>query len=141
MVINRRLIFVIFMVLVLMSLLLVPTNAMEYDKKIITPKFSYISSFQNDFDISVLGKTSVASHLYAINSDEVRVTGYLQQYKDGGWSNVKSWTESSAGNSVALEEDYYVETGYTYRYILYGYVYVDGYVVESTSYESSKISY
>ncbi len=129
------------MVFVLMSLLLIPTNAMEYDKEIITPKFSYISNFQNDFEISASGKASIASHLYAFNSDEVRVTGYLQQYKNGGWSNVKSWIESVAGNSVALEEDYYVESGYTYRYISYGYVYVDGYVVESTSYESNKISY
>jgi hypothetical protein len=40
-----------------------------------------------------------------------------------------------------LTKEWYVESGYSYRYVSYGYVYVDGVVVESTSYISNSIGY
>ncbi len=141
MVLYKRHIFVFIMAVVLLGLSLVSANAADYEKTIISPKFSYINFFQNDFYISDSGKATVASYLYADNSDQVRITGYLQQYKDGDWKTVKNWTSSADGNDIILEKDWYVESGYTYRYISYGYVYVNGYVIESTSYESSKICY
>ncbi|MBN2285979.1 MAG: hypothetical protein JXQ26_00160 [Tissierellales bacterium] len=141
MVINKKCIFIVFMAFVLVNLPLVPVDATECESEIITPKFSYIRNFLNEFQISDTGKASVSSYLYAENADEVRVTGYLQQYKNGGWNNVKSWTESATGKNVTLGKDWYVESGYTYRYIAYGYIYVDGYVVESTSYVCDTVTY
>jgi hypothetical protein len=40
-----------------------------------------------------------------------------------------------------LKNEWYVESGYSYRYVSYGYVYVDGAVVESTSYISNTTTY
>ncbi len=83
----------------------------------------------------------MSSYLYTDNSEEVRITGYLQQYKDGSWKNVKNWTKSVDGTSIILQKEWYVKSGYSYRYISYGYVYVDGCLVESTCFESSKSSF
>jgi hypothetical protein len=138
---KKKYIFAIFMAFVLLILSLVPVNAVEYSKEIITPMYAYISQFRNDFNISGAGNAEILTELYASGSDELRVTGYLQQYKDGGWRNVKSWTESNAGNIVVLDQDWGVESGYKYRYISFGYVYVEGYTVESTNYESNTVWY
>ena len=141
MVIEKKYIFAIFMAFVLLSLSLVPVNAVEYSKEIIIPMYAYISQFRNDFDISGTGNAEILTELFASGSDELRITGYLQQYKDGGWRNVKSWTESVAGNIAVLDKDWNVESGYFYRYVSFGYVYVNGYVVENTNYESDAVWY
>jgi hypothetical protein len=141
MILDKKSIFVVFMAIVLLSLSLVTASAIEDKSDLITPKFSHIDVFQNEFNISSSGKASILSYLNSDIAEQVRVTGYLQQYKDGGWQNVKSWTNSEYGTDVGIANDWYVVSGYTYRYVSYGYVYVDGHVVESTSYESSKISY
>ncbi len=141
MVLDRRCMFVIFMAVVLLGLSLISANAAEFEKEIITPKFTYIDSFYNDFEISDSGKASVSSYLSVDNSNQVKITGYLQQFKDGSWMTVKSWSNTSSGNDVVLKKDWTVASGYTYRYVSYGYVYVDGSVVESTRNESSKIYY
>jgi len=83
----------------------------------------------------------MSSYLNTYNSEEVRITGYLQQYKDGSWKNVKNWTKSIDGTSIMLTKEWYVESGYSYRYVSYGYVYVNGAVVESTSYISNTTTY
>lgn len=129
------------MAVALLSLSLLSANAAEFEKEIISPKFTYIRSFYNDFEISDSGIASVSSYLDVSNSDEIKITGFLQQFKDGSWKTVNSWSNTSTGNDVVLKKDWTVESGYTYRYRSYGYVYVDGSVVESTMDESSEIWY
>ncbi len=141
MVLDRRCMFVIFMAVVLLGLSLISANAAEFEKEIITPKFSYINSFYNDFEISDSGNVSVSSYLNVDNSNQVKITGYLQQFNDGSWKTVKSWSNTSSGNDVVLKKEWTVASGYTYRYVSYGFVYVGGSMVESTRNESSKIYY
>jgi len=134
---KRKYTYIVLIAILLINLFMVSANAVEHEEKVITPRFSYINFFQNDFNITSYGKSQMSSYLNTYNSEEVRITGYLQQYKDGSWKNVKNWTKSIDGTSIMLTKEWYVESGYSYRYVSYGYVYVNGAVVESTSYISN----
>jgi hypothetical protein len=138
---KRKSTYIVLIAILLINLFMVSANAVEHEEKVITPRFSYINFFQNDFSITSYGKSQMSSYLYTYNSEEVRITGYLQQYKDGSWKNVKNWTKSIDGTSIMLTKEWYIESEYSYRYVSYGYVYVDGVVVESTSYISNSIWY
>lgn len=56
MILDKKSIFVGFIAIVLLSLSLVTASAIEDKSDLITPKFSHIDVFQNEFDISASGK-------------------------------------------------------------------------------------
>ena len=70
-----------------------------------------ITIFQNYFEISAVGKASVSSYLTGREIDEVRVDASLQQYKNGSWTTIKSWTATSFGANAGLNGTYYVAKG------------------------------
>lgn len=111
------------------------------DNTIITPYFSNISVFTNTFEISSSGKASVASYLSARNIDNLTIEVDLQQFKDGNWTTIKSWTQSSKGISGGLSGSYYVIKGYIYKVVSKAMVYKNGVLVESTSNISKMESY
>lgn len=110
------------------------------DKGIIQPMFTTINLFQNNFDISTDGKATISSYLSASNVDQVKISGSLQQCKDGRWQTIKSWSSTQNATSSSLSQSYYVVSGYSYRYVSYGYTYKKGVLVESTSYTSNSKS-
>jgi len=108
---------------------------------IIQPYFTNITIFQNYFEISAVGKASVSSYLTGREIDEVRVDASLQQYKNGSWTTIKSWTATSFGTNAGLNGTYYVAKGYCYRLFSNGKVYRNGIVIEQTSYLSESKNY
>ena len=108
---KRKYTYIVLIAILLINLFMVSANAVEHEEKVITPRFSYINFFQNDFNITSYGKSQMSSYLNTYNSEEVRVTEYLQQYKDGSWKNVKNWTKSIDGTSIMLTKKLYVESG------------------------------
>jgi hypothetical protein len=104
-------------------------------------RFTYINQFVNSFTISQYGYASICSYMEAHGVDQVRITAYLQQYKNGYWQTIKSWTDIEDGNWNTLDVGWYVMSGYLYRCVTYGYVYIDESIVESDSYTSSMIYY
>lgn len=119
-----------------------PTAApIDTDRTIIQPRFTNISIFQNVFDISANGKSSITTYLTARNVDEVRVTANLQQSKNGVWVTIKSWSNTSAGTHSGLNGTYYVSKGYHYRLVSSGKVYKNGTLIEQTSYVSESKYY
>jgi hypothetical protein len=96
------------------------------------PYFTNISIFQTGFDISTTGKASVNVYLTAQNVDSVMVEASLQQYKNGAWTTIISWSNTEAGTNAGLSGKYYVSKGFSYRIISYGYVYQAGKVVETS---------
>jgi len=85
--------------LALFILIAIPTYANSNDLKneyseqiIVQPYFTNISIFQNLFDISSDGKVSVTVYLTAQNVDSVKVDANLQQFKNGFWTTIKSWS-------------------------------------------------
>jgi len=136
----------------ILMLLVVVTNFPAYAGKItqndqmlsnptIQPYFTNITIFQNYFEISAVGKASVSSYLTGREIDEVRVDASLQQYKNGSWTTIKSWTATSFGTNAGLNGTYYVAKGYCYRLFSNGKVYRNGIVIEQTSYLSESKNY
>lgn len=103
------------------------------ENSIIKPNFTYINIFTNAFDISANGKASVSSYLTARNIDNLIIKVDLQQFKDGNWITIKSWTGSSKGVYGGLSGSYYVLKGYIYRAVSKAMLYRNGVLVESTS--------
>lgn len=114
------------------------TNNELTEKIIVQPCFANISIFQTGFDISSTGKASVNVYLTAQNVDSVKVDASLQQFKNGAWTTIKSWSNIAAGTNAGLSGSYYVAKGYSYRLVSNGTVYKSGRVIESTTYTSTK---
>lgn len=100
--------------------------------EIVTPFFTNITLFQNVFDISTDGKATISAYLTARNVDSVKVDASLQQFKNGNWLTIKSWTNTSAGTYAGVSGTYYVAIGYQYRLVSSGYVYKGGSLIEQT---------
>lgn len=108
---------------------------------IVTPFFTNITLFQNVFDISTDGKVSISVYLTARNVDSVKVDASLQQFKNGNWLTIKSWTNTSVGTYAGVSGTYYISEGCQYRILSNGYVYQNGFVCENTSYLSESKEY
>lgn len=107
-----------------------PVSAAAIDP--IAPQFKKIISTTISLEIDK--KTGIA-YCYAdciAESDvTIKIVGTLQQYTNGSWVYVTSWTESGK-RSVTLDEQYAVASGYKYRFIARFYIYdSNGSFVES----------
>lgn len=107
----------------------------------IQPLFTNVDVFQNEFDIASNGKSSNTVYLNARNVDKVEIRLYLQQYNSGKWTTIKSWSESRNSTSYGFTNNWYLDKGYSYRLVSYGYVYKDSKIIESTSRISRIIVY
>lgn len=111
------------------------------EQHIVQPKFTNIAIFQTGFDISSTGKASVNVYLTAQNVDSAKVDANLQQYKNGNWKTIKSWTNTSSGTSAGLSGSYYIAKGYSYRVVSKGYVFKGSKIIETTTYTSQTKKY
>lgn len=130
--------------MLILMLILFPQQgqAVELDNiENIQPLFTNINTFQSTFDIDSNGKSSNTVYLNARNADMVKINAYLQQYKGGRWTTIKSWSGSRKSTSYGFTKSWYVSKGYSYRLVSYGYVYKDNRIVESTSRISRSVSY
>ena len=109
--------------------------------EIVTPFFTNITLFQNVFDISTDGKTSISVYLTARNVDSVKVDASLQQFKNGNWLTIKSWTNTSVGTYAGVSGTYYVAKGYQYRMVSNGLVYNNQILNEITMYIGNSKTY
>lgn len=130
--------------MLLIALIIFPNHgqAVELDDiENIQPLFTYINTFQGTFDIDSKGKSSSTVYLNSRNSDKIKINAHLQQYNSGRWTTIKSWIGSESSNSYGFTHNWYVNKGYSYRLVSYGYVYKGNNIVESTSSTSKTISY
>lgn len=99
-------------------------------------RFSNISVFYNDFEITESGKAMLTSSITSRETDKIKISTYLQKYENRRWITVKHWTTTGQGTIAALGEKWYVASGYQYRMKSYAYVYKDDIFLESTTYIS-----
>ncbi len=120
-------------------------NAQETEQKInsaIGPMWVSITDFQNTFDISASGAALVNLRLNARSDiNKVVINASIQQYVNGRWTTIKSWTSTSYNNSGYLDQTWYVTSGYYYRMVSTGAVYQNDKLVEQTSYTSPSYWY
>lgn len=84
----------------------------------IAPRWSYVTAIDGTLGISSNGTASVSAWGDALTKgvDNVELTASLQQYKNGSWSTIKSWSASANSRLVTLaKQTYPVAHGYSYR--------------------------
>jgi hypothetical protein len=120
------------------------TDSDALDEKVIDivqPKFTNISVFYNDFYITDQGKSALISSIDARSVDECKISMYLQKYQNESWVTVKHWSSIESGTFCGIGETWYVLSGYQYRMVAYGYVYLNGKCIEKTQFTSKSIIY
>lgn len=130
--------------MLILMLILFPQQgqAVELDNiENIQPLFTNINTFQSTFDIDSNGKSLNTVYLNSRNADRIKINTYLQQYNSGRWTTIKSWSESRNSTSYGFTNNWYVNKGYSYRLVSYGYVYKSNRIVESTSRISQTLTY
>ena len=138
---KTRILIIVFLTI---STISAPSYALQNDimpERNIRPMFTYINGFQCYFDISSIGKAEADVFLLAYNVDQVKVEANIQQYSNGAWQTIKSWSKLENGASGGLSSSWYLMGGYTYRLVAKGYVYVNGTMVENDQIISQTISY
>lgn len=112
-----------------------------FDSSAIQPRFTHIVSLDNYFVISGEGRADIEVSIDTADADSVRLEIVLQQYLNGHWIDIKTWSSTETGNYSTLVELYYVYRGYQYRSIGIGYVYINGDMVEQSSCISDVVEY
>ncbi len=81
------------------------------------PYMLYIANSSCDLYISSSGTATVDATIvgYQGTTTKVDITANLQQYKNGSWVTLKTFTSTSATYRADLSETYNVSTGYSYR--------------------------
>lgn len=135
------------LVLSLLILCVAPMQAFALGTNQVTnpqigPLWVSITEFTNSFEISGSGLAQFDTSLYArSNINKVVINASIQQYINGSWQIVNSWTSTSYSNSGYLNQKWYVMSGYYYRLVSTGAVYQNGVLVEQTSFTGSSYWY
>lgn len=120
----------------ILSIMSVPSYALTKnaaaDGIVIRPMFDYINVMGHYFDIERNGKAVAEASLTAVGADGLKLVVELQQYDVNifSWKTIKTWTAEYDGEVGLAGGSRYVAKGYLYRSVAYGYVYVDGEMVE-----------
>jgi hypothetical protein len=117
------------------------TDVGEKNDETIQVRFTHIDTFNNRFDISDRGKASISTILWANNVDELEINGYLQQYKNGKWNTIKTWSRQTKETEGLLTESWYIDKGYFYRYKSNVFLYSEGSLCEKTGFISGNVYY
>ncbi|MBF4692007.1 hypothetical protein [Fusibacter ferrireducens] len=107
----------------------------------VTTRFVSTSLFNNNFAISSSGKAQAATYINTEDADKIVINGYLQQYKDGSWQTIKSWSKTEYAQINSWNKSWYVVKNHSYRYKVFGYVYRDSILVDNLYYISDEEVY
>lgn len=122
--------------------LLLATMALPVCAASVTPRYTYVDSLYARLEIDTTwGIATCEGELIAKGMNPVEVVVKLQQYKNGQWVTLKTWSAEDEWG-VYRSGKYAIYSGYTYRVYVEGYVYNEnGAVVETTSLEQQKVYY
>lgn len=89
------------------------------DSKIVVPYMDYINDATVGLKITSGGEAQVTSSIVGYSSlvDKVKIEATLQQYKNGSWTDLKTWTKFYSSYKGNLGETYQVSKGYSYRVV------------------------
>ena len=111
-------------------------------ESIIRPYMDYIARASCFLYIDSSGKATTDCSVYGYQgtTTKVSITANLQQYKDGRWVTIKTFTNSVNSHRASLYETATISKGYTYRVSAEVKAY-SGSNVETRSLTSSEASY
>lgn len=83
----------------------------------ISPRWSYTSSTITDLSISTSGSATGTAKLTGYQGTTTKVITYLylEQYANGSWSTIQSWSQTDDSYRATLQGTYNVSKGYKYR--------------------------
>jgi hypothetical protein len=86
-------------------------------ENVIVPYWSYVSSVKTLLSISSTGTATCSGTItgYQGTTTKVSIALYLQQYKNGNWTNVRNWSDSFNSYRGNLTGTASVSKGYPYR--------------------------
>jgi hypothetical protein len=105
------------------------------------PNYLAIKNTSIYLSISTSGKATCSASLSTWGGYGCGIILDLQQYKNGEWETVKSWTSTSEGMYTSINKEIYVPKGYTYRLKAFFYATQNGDIVDSTTIYSSEKYY
>ncbi|WP_312698848.1 hypothetical protein [Sedimentibacter sp.] len=108
---------------------------------IISPMYTYISNAEALLSINSSGKAKPEVYVTGNSAvTSIKASIFLQQYKNGSWTTIKIWNESSNSNILNFIDTYDVSKGYEYRVRATVTAY-SGQKSESTTLTSSLVKY
>lgn len=130
----------VLLVVVAIMLSVIPAMA-AVGEPTVSPCYAYIQRISAGLSIDeTLGITSCKTSCF-VAAESVKLTCTLQRYNGSSWTTVKSWSETGE-YSVALNKNWAVYSGYTYRVKATCSVYnSSGALVESGSIYSNEVVY
>lgn len=95
---------------------MVPATAVQAnDESEIQPCYIDLYQIAANINISTAGKATCTGYATTYNNtDEIRMTIYLQRYENGKWVTVKYWS-ATGHDYLAMEAYRYVVPGYKYH--------------------------
>ncbi|WP_313346354.1 hypothetical protein [Sedimentibacter sp.] len=92
------------------------TGGLKGNEFIISPMYTYISNAEALLSINSSGNAT--AEVYVTGNSKVtsiKATIFLQQYKNGSWTTIKIWNESSDTKILNFIDIYNISRGYEYR--------------------------
>lgn len=117
-----------------LAMLMIMAVAVPTMASTVMPRYTYVDSIMSRITANTFwGIVTCEGELIAKDNRPVKITVKLQQYNNGTWTTIKSWSATD-NFSVYLSKSYAVARDYRYRAMVEGFVYdEDNYVVEMTS--------
>lgn len=139
---KKKIILILSLVILCIAPLQVYAASNSSESHVISPMWVSITDYSNSFNISASGLAQFETILYARSTiNKVVINASIQQYKNGSWQTLKSWSNTSNSNSGYLSQQLYVTSGYYYRLVSTATVYRNNVFVEQTSYTGSRYWY
>ena len=88
--------------------------AVKPEGEIVTPQNIAIAATDNLLELGALGKLTCFAATEVQDGYDAKVTVELQQYTNGTWTTIKTWSNYEDAYA-AVEKDHYVASGYYYR--------------------------
>lgn len=114
-------------------------RTVENGSGIVQPRNIIITSCDHDFSIGSLGKLTCSADTEVPSGYTSKTTVELQQ-NDGGWTTIKTWTDSGSA-ITSVEKTHYATKGYSYRLKITHQAYRGSTLVETITDYSNTISY
>ncbi len=87
----------------------------EIRQEEVIPYFIAITKATNNLTLNSGGRLTCYADTRTKYGYGSGVTIELQQYTNGSWKTIKTWTSSSDSNASTIEKDWYVVKGYNYQ--------------------------
>lgn len=115
---NKSIVLSIVLSLCFLITISIPANAVaEQRLNEVVPFYDYTSKTNTSLSISQSGVATCTASItgYQDITTQVQIYMYLEQYSNGSWKVLKTWTESYNNFKGTLQQNFNVSKGYSYR--------------------------